>query len=162
MPEVKMTGIDELLRKFSTLERNSQKIIKPALYERAAVALRELKKTTGDLQTSHYDPKNDAPRKYLNHNQKLGLQNSIGVWKMQRSDGKWTVRIGFANYNNLTSKKYLNGQPNLLIARSIEKGTKYNARNDFVGKARKLAQDPAVKAFGKELQEQLNNQFKKS
>ena len=89
--------------------------------------------------------------------QKKGLLDGLGVTKMSDKFGVdyWHVKIGFKGYNGQKTKKYPQGQPNSLIARSIESGTSFRSKHPFVmpaaNKAKKAAEAAMVKKFDEEM-----------
>ena len=71
--------------------------------------------------------------------QKSGLLNGFGVSPMSHRDGYYDVKIGFDGYNSVRTKNYPNGQPNAMIARSVNSGTSFREKNPFVDRAVRLA-----------------------
>lgn len=55
--------------------------------------------------------------------QKKGLQDSLGIARMKATPAGLDVKLGFDGYNEIKTKKYPKGQPNMMIARSINIGT---------------------------------------
>lgn len=78
----------------------------------------------------------------LSEEQKKGLLDGFGVSRMQDDSGYKNVKLGFDGYNSVKTKKYPNGQPNVLIARVTESGSSYQQKTPFVR--------PAVNASRKE------------
>lgn len=78
----------------------------------------------------------------LSEPEKKGLLDGFGVSPMQDDGGYKNVKLGFDGYNSVKTKKYPNGQPNVLIARVTESGSSYRQKTPFVR--------PAVNASRKE------------
>lgn len=55
--------------------------------------------------------------------QKQGLQDSLGIARMKATPSGLDVKLGFDGYNDIKTKKYPKGQPNMMIARSVNIGT---------------------------------------
>ena len=72
-----------------------------------------------------------GPRK----GQVKALKASLGIAKMQDSGGYLHVKIGWDGYNQIKTKRWPNGEPNQMVARSIERGTSFMKANAFVKKA---------------------------
>ena len=62
------------------------------------------------------------------------------------------TKIGFDGYNDVKTKKYPNGQPNMMIARSINAGTSFRRPYPFVQRCGKNAKLPAEAAMATSLQ----------
>ena len=80
---------------------------------------------------------------------KRGLLEGLGITTMEDDNGFYNVKIGFDGYNELRTRKYPKGQPNQLIARSIESGTSISEKRPFV--------TPAIRATRKEAQQAMAN-----
>ncbi len=63
---------------------------------------------------------------------KQGLLDGLGVSPMQEDKGYINVKIGFDGYNDLKTKKYPKGQPNVMIARTLESGSSIAEKRPFV------------------------------
>ena len=79
--------------------------------------------------------------------QKAGLREGFGVAKMQDENGYIHVKIGFDGYNSVTTKNYPQGQPNAMIARSVNSGTSFRQRIPFVDNAVQSQKAAAEKAM---------------
>lgn len=90
--------------------------------------------------------------------QKKDLAASFGLSEMKRDkNGFVYTKAGFDGYGRFKTKKYPNGLPNALLARSIEKGSSVRLRRPFVEKSARSATDEAVKA----MDEVIENEIKK-
>lgn len=89
--------------------------------------------------------------------QKKGLLDGLGITPMSDKYGVdyWHVKIGFDGYNGQKTEKYPQGQPNSMIARSIESGTSFRSKHPFVmpaaNKSKKAAEAAMVKKFDDEM-----------
>ena len=72
------------------------------------------------------------------------MQEGFGITNMRHENGAWNVKIGFEGYNEVQTKTYPNGQPNALIARSVESGSSVRDKTPFIA--------PAVNACRKNAQ----------
>lgn len=91
--------------------------------------------------------------------QKKGLQDSFGITPAANDDGYINVKLGFDGYNSVKTEKYPNGQPNSMIARSLNSGTSFRQKTRFIDKSARSAKAPAEKkmadTFDKKLTELL-------
>lgn len=79
--------------------------------------------------------------------QKVGLLDGFGISRMKDDDGFVNVKLGFAGYNATRTKRYPRGQPNALIARSVNSGTTFRKKTKFVDKAVNSAKKAAEAAM---------------
>lgn len=83
--------------------------------------------------------------------QKRGLLNGLGISSIDRYNGTFDVKIGFAGYNDTVTDQWLRGQPNVLIARSLSSGTSWLIKIPFVRLAVRRVREQAVKEMEKSL-----------
>lgn len=79
--------------------------------------------------------------------QKAGLLDGFGISRMKDDNGFINVKLGFAGYNATRTAKYPRGQPNALIARSVNSGTTFRKKTKFVDKAVNSARKSAETAM---------------
>lgn len=92
-----------------------------------------------------------GPRKV----QKRGLYNSLGIASLQSDAGYLNVKIGFDGYNDVSTRQWPNGQPNQMVARSVERGTSWMKAYPFVKKAAAACRKSVRKAMGKSVEESI-------
>ena len=66
---------------------------------------------------------------------------------LSHDDGVVNVKLGCDGYNSTKTEKYPNGQPNVLIARSVNSGTTFRKKTKFVDKAVDSAKNAAEAAM---------------
>lgn len=134
---------DEYLAKLETLEHSAKaSVIGPAIYSGANIVADEINASISSLATSE-----DPAQGTLNAIQRKGLHDGLGIAKMRNDEGFYNVKIGWDGYNGIKTKKYPKGQPNQMIARSIERGTSFMKANPFVKRAVSRSRARAVKAM---------------
>lgn len=138
-------GLDEYLAKLGNLE--DEGYIKQAIYPAAGVVANAVKNNIETLPEKHGS---DGVTKA----QKEGLLEGFGIAKFENDNGYVQVKLGFEGYNNQTSKKYPNGQPNAMIARSIEGGTSFSKPIRFIS--------PAVRKTTAEAEQMMKTAIDKS
>lgn len=93
--------------------------------------------------------------------QKAGLQHSLGIAPIRNDRGFINVKVGFDGYNRLQSSRWESGQPNTLVARSIEGGTSYMAAHPFIAPAvqstRKTAKNKMKEVVETEIKKRMGD-----
>lgn len=152
---------DEYLAKIEKIARGSkEQIVGPAIYDAADIvtdAVRE--KLSGVPTDERWAPLGTVkagPRKA----ELAGLQNSLGIASLQDDSGFINVKVGFDGYNSIKTATWPNGQPNQLIARSVERGTYFMQANPFMKRAMASARTKALEAMKKKIDENLEKMMK--
>lgn len=89
--------------------------------------------------------------------QKKGLIESFGISPMAHKDGYYNVKLGFDGYNDVKTNDFPGGQPNSMIARSVNSGTSFREKIPFVDRAVKGSKKKAEEAMVKKAE----SEFKK-
>lgn len=106
--------------------KTRQYLIGQAVYKGAGIVADAVRENIEGLKES------DSSRLGVTQKQKQGLLRGLGISKMKVEEGYANVKIGFKGYNKHVSNTYPKGQPNAMIARSLEKGTSYAPGQPFV------------------------------
>lgn len=141
------SGLDDYLAQLQELEENTEDIIKKGIYEGAAVVASEIRSATKSVPVDSGMGTPNDKLNGVNRVQKAGLLDGLGIAPMKEEGLGWNTKIGFDGYNSMRTKKYPSGQPNALIARSVESGTSFRAPHPFVGPASRKAKSKAEKAM---------------
>ena len=75
---------------------------------------------------------------------------------MKHENDGYNVLIGFDGYNGIRTKKYPGGQPNQLIARSVERGTSFRRAYPFIKKTVRSSKAAAQKKMLETYEEEVN------
>jgi len=144
MATFKFEGVDELVKKYEKLEKDSEKIIGEAIYKGAGYVARVIQNSIAGIATDNRNKIGtpDDPLSGPKTIQVIGLQKSLGIAKMRNDNSFRNVKIGFDGYNTLKTKRWPNGQPNMMVARSIESGTSWMQKQPFMRKAEQAAKGP--------------------
>lgn len=128
------TGMDEYLRQLGDLEFTADQYIGKAIYYGADIVADRIK---ANIEAMPVDDTNHPEKRVtgIKSIQKAALAASFGIAKTQNDNGYINVKAGFDGYNKLKSKKYPNGQPNAMIARTYEAGNSFTKKIPFVGPA---------------------------
>ncbi len=154
MAKFEFRGIDEYIDKLDTLRTATKDaIIGRTTYAGAAIVADKVRAATEALAVGK---DSDAAAGAVTAAQKRGLLEGFGISKIQDDNGFINVKLGFDGYNSVKTKKYPNGQPNVLIARAVNSGTTFRKKTRFVDKAvaasRKTAEAKMAEVMDSEIE----------
>ena len=134
MAEIKFKKGDEYLLKLSKLANGAIKeVCGPAIHDAAGLVADNIILAFLQVPTDERFGTEGTPAIGPKKIQKKALYDCYGITKMEEdANGFLNVKIGFDGYSGIKTKKWPNGQPNQLIARSIESGTSYMVKHPFV------------------------------
>lgn len=159
MATMKWSGIDEYLAKLERI-KDPREEIEEAVYKGASVVADAMRAQINALPVKNqYTPEGERASG-ITSVQKKGLQDGFGVAKIRKDGDFYNAKLGFDGYNGQKTKKYPQGQPNSVIARSVCSGTSFRAANDFVGRATRSTKAQAEKAIKDTFEEALAKEFK--
>ena len=138
------SGIDKYTEQLKNLEFAGADIIGAAIYKGADIVADAVKANIQAL-----------PASACTDVEKEGLLDGFGIARMKDENGYFNVKVGFDGYNADKTKKWPNGKPNSMIARSIEGGTSWKARHPFIAPAVKATKDAAEQAMAEEIEKQI-------
>ena len=151
MPSMKVDGLDEIYSKLKTLADGNaiEAVQKHAVYkgmeqikQEMEAQIRALPEQEGYVNIS----KGDAPRSVITKREKEELLKHMGISRMEEKNGTVYNSISFDGYTDIKTKKYPNGIPAVLIARSINSGSSVRQKKPFVRSAKSAAKGKAIKA----------------
>lgn len=155
MASWKFEGLDEYLRQLERLEKDTDETIGKAIYEGAGLVARACASAIDALPVS-----NQYNSGVINSVQKAGLKEGFGISHAE-SDGDYRhVKLGFDGYNNYKTKKYPNGQPNSLIARSINSGSSWRKKNPFMDRATRASKSACEATMQKVIETEIEKTMK--
>lgn len=146
--------LTDFIRKLETLRDDAGEMSKRAVYVGGSIVGDEMKKQIKKIPTvrNYVQGSSGKPIVGGTKEQIDGLIESMGLAPM-RIDGGWmNTKIGFDGYNNVKTKKYPKGQPNMLIARSINSGTSFRRAYPFIERAGNNSKPVAEAAMAATLQ----------
>lgn len=127
---------DEYLAKISKLEAAlKDEVCGSAIYGAAGIVADEIRSQLKAVPTDEGYGTASEPTRGPKAGQKEGLLDALGISSMEEKSGYYDVKIGFDGYNGVTTRRWPNGQPNQMVARSVERGTTWMKANPFVKKA---------------------------
>lgn len=161
MARIRFSRLDDYSLQLSRLAANTEEIAGKAIYAGAGIITDAIRANIEGLQAVSdkegllaYQKKDPAP---LTQTAKQGLLDGLGITPMQNDGGYWNVKVGFDGYNDLQSKKYPNGQPNQMIARSLESGSSIAKKRPFVRPAVNASRKQAEAKMAEVLDQEIKN-----
>lgn len=159
MAKLKMQGLEEYERQLLKLKNISRECIGQAIYDGAGVVADAVKQGIVSLPVDEGPAKRGGMLHGINLAQKQGLSDGFGIARMQDENGFLHVKLGFDGYNSVKTKSFPNGQPNSMIARSLQTGTSFRQRIPFVdqavSKTKQACEDAMKKKFDEALEKAL-------
>ena len=137
---------DEYLAKIARLEASlKSQVLGEAIYGAAGIVADEIRSSLERVPTDEGYGTRESPTRGPTAYQVRGLADSLGIASMQDDGtGYLNVKIGFDGYNGIKTQRWPNGQPNQMVARSVESGTTWMKKNPFVRKAVTASRKRAV------------------
>lgn len=160
MAKMKIKGLDEYASKLQKLSGGeAEKIMRHAVYEGGGYLANQIRAAIQALPAFEGSWQNyKEPITGVSNTQKQGLLDGLGTSSIENSSGFVNVKIGFNGYNDHITKHYPKGQPNILVARSLESGSSIGAKMPFV----RPCVNSNKKAVVKILAEETDNGIKKA
>lgn len=155
MAKFQFEGVDELIAQYKKLDNKTEEVIGHAIYMGAGVVMRTVVNAVEGLSTDNHYGTADNPTTGPSTIQKIGLQRSLGIAKMRNDNGFYNVKIGFDGYNNVKTKTWPQGQPNSMVARSVESGTSWMRKQPFMRQAEQSARKPCEEAMSKSVDKDI-------
>ena len=141
-------GIDNYIKQLNKLQQSTKDgIVGKTVYAGAAVVADAVKDAIRALPVGSGHAAQGELVDTVTLPQKEGLLDGFGISRMKDDDGFVNVKLGFDGYNSTKTEKYPNGQPNVLIARSVNSGTTFRKKTKFVDKAVDSAKKAAEAAM---------------
>lgn len=165
MATFKTQGLDKYVAQLERLGKKTDTVISEAVYEMAKVVADEVKANlialpsvpdTEGLKAFASEPQQKIP---ITKAQKWGLVHSFGIASLRNEGGFIHVKIGFDGYNEVKTKTFPKGQPNVLIARSIESGSSTREKTPFLRPALAAARKQAIEAARVKFDEAIHDTF---
>jgi len=159
MARLKYKDLSDYTKKLMALGGITEcnRVFKMALFDGAAVVANAMREEIDGLPVdnkAHGSP--EHPINTITSVEKAGLQRCFGTAPMRRDDVAWTTSAGFWGYNMAHTRSYPNGQPNAMIAASIEGGTSWRVPNRFITRALRKSREKAQAAMAATADQQIS------
>lgn len=142
MATISFPGMEAYLRSFDKIASEVPRIESQALFDGAGLL--------ADAVGQEIDGLTE-----LNQIQRRDLRKGMGIAGFWSENGATVTKIGFEGYNSIKTRRWPNGQPNAMIARSLIRGTSWMRANRFTARAAKKARETCIKA----MQERVDREF---
>lgn len=151
MAKLKMQGLEKYEQQLLKLKDISREAIGQAIYDGAGIVADQVMANIQSLPVDERGYTKEGTLHGVTSLQKAGLAEGFGIAKLQDESGYAHVKLGFNGYNGVKSKTYPNGQPNSMIARSVNSGSSFRDRIPFVDNAvnakKSAAEQAMIKKF---------------
>lgn len=155
MATMKMRGLEEYEAQLLQLQNLSRECIGRAIYAGAKEIADQVKQAIESLPIDERQVKNGETLHGISAAQKQGLIDGFGIARLQDDNGFLNVKLGFHGYNSVRTNSYPNGQPNSMIARSVNSGSSFRDKIPFVDNAvnakKSACEQAMIKAFDEEI-----------
>ena len=156
---VNFKELDLLDRKLKLLAKETNGICKMAIFDGADIAITAVKKQINELDrvpdvVAINCWKKSSPC-LISVSQKNGLRESIGISRMKVKGKIISNRVGFDGYNDVKTRRWPNGQPNVMIAASCEHGSSAMLEQPFIRTAYYLSKSAVQRAMVKTATDQI-------
>lgn len=166
MAKIELEGFDTYIRQVEALKADSEKVCKATVFPGAQIladAMRQAVDALPTISDNHAMGNWQAGKTSdaLSFSQKTGLQESLGISAIKKDrSGMVQTSVGFTGYNSVKTHAHPNGQPNALVARSLEKGTSALKRNRFVENTVRTVKPQILEAMQQEADAQIERIMK--
>ena len=157
MARFEFSGIGNYIKRMNKLQQSTKDgVVGKTVYAGAAVVADSVRRAIQALRVGDGRAQGGGLVDTVTLPQKAGLLDGFGISRMKDDDGFVNVKLGFDGYNSTRTEKYPRGQPNALIARSVNSGTTFREKTKFVDKAvnssKKAAEAAMDAAFSREIE----------
>lgn len=129
MAKWKVEGMEEYIRQLEALGQNTDESIKRAVYVGAGIVADSAKAALNGIITDDDAHKKDGEiRRGPTSEEKASLISGFGLSKMRNDNGYINTKLGFHGKN-------VNGLNNSGVARQIESGTSWMAKQPVISRA---------------------------
>ena len=160
MAKMKFKGLEEYENQLLKLQDITRECIGEAIYSGAKEIADAVKASIQSLPIDNRLVKNGEMLNGISIPQKKGLSEGFGIARLENSNGFLNVKLGFSGYNSVKTKQYPAGQPNSVIARSVNSGTSFRQKIPFIDNAVRQNKDAAEKAMKDKFDEALKKAWK--
>lgn len=160
MASIVVEGFSDMIQLMEMTASQTKRICGRALYPGAEIVAdickRKLENLKTDDQLFRITEKFGDLRSGPTTRQKKFLIESMGIARMRKTRDGWDVKLGFDGYNDIVSDRWPNGQPNAVIARSVNKGTSFMRAQPFMEQSIKEGEKACIAAIEKAFDEEID------
>jgi len=174
-------GLDDFIQALDSLQEHTNEMVEEAIKPGAGCVADEVRSAIRSLPRLEREPRNfkgtkDTGKPKAKHKpsgrlpagitdvEREGLLNAakkqgMGLAPIRNDDGFINTKLGFDGYNRHVTPSYPKGHPNVMVARSLEKGTSYRAPTPFIKPAANRTKAKAEKLMVEKFQTELKKQM---
>ena len=128
---ISFDGLDAYRDQLRGIEQHVPGMVNASLYQGAAILADAVQNEIAGLRQ-------------LTPEARQGLKEGLGIARFWHENGATVTKIGWTGYNRKRTKRWPNGQPNAMIARSVQRGTSWMRADRFTTRAAKKARQKAI------------------
>lgn len=151
-----LVGLDEAMKRLEELGARTDELMSKALYEGAKVMADGLKDAIRALPEDSGFKKAGELRNVVDPKDKEDMLSHMGISRFRNETGRVYARISFDGYGQIATKKFPNGRPVVLIARSINSGSSVRMKHPFIKPTVNQYKSAAMDAMRKVVLDELN------
>lgn len=159
-----LEGLSDFSKKLARLGQiaYADRVCKMALYDGAKVVADSMREEISALPIDNGHGTAEKPLNGVGTLQKEGLLVGFGIAPMRKDGSVWDTKAGFDGYNGLHTSAFPSGQPNAMIAASVESGTSFRRKNPFITRALRKSREKAQAAMAATADSQINQIMEES
>lgn len=155
--KLNVKGMDDFIGALNSLNADVEKIVSSAMYDGAKLLIEECKKNIQNLPVENGYMQPGRQRNCCTDSEKKDLLDNIGISSFSKQNGKVSTAIGFhGGYSSHKTKKYPNGVPIVLIARSIESGSSVRVKHPFMRTAVNSTKERITTLMQEKMRDEIN------
>ena len=157
MAKIVMKGIEEYANRLSSLFKDTEGIVRKAVFRGASVVADEIKSGLKAIPTIRNNEigTESNPISGVTKKQKSDLIEAFGLAPIENKRGYIQTKAGVDGYGSVPTKKYPNGVPNAMLMRSVESGTSFRKKTPVFRPAVNRAKERCITEMKKTIDEEL-------
>lgn len=155
MPRLKIEGLEDMIEIAEKLTGGFSAVGTAAVYAGAGKAAEVIESAIRSLPEQQGYMKEGQQRNVVTRDEKACMINGLGISHIENVGGIVSAAVGFNGYTNHRTKKYPNGVPIPLVARSVESGSSVRVKHPFMRNAVKSNEQSIKAAMEKAAQQTL-------
>ena len=162
MAKFQFEGVDDYIAQLDKIYGDTDEIMGAAIYEGAAVVINAIRSNLESLQTDERFGTSENPIIGPKAIQKYWLSRSLGIAELRKDGTFWNVKIGFDGYNSVKTIRWPQGQPNAMVARSVESGTSFMQKQPFIRPAEHNSWVKCERAMAETIDKEITKRVKET
>lgn len=165
MASFKCEGMEEFIETCIFTERSLDGIVGRSIYPGAKIMGDAIKAATAGIPVDdtlfRFSAQYGRLRRGITSRQKKALIDSMGIAEIKKNWFGYNVKIGWDGYNDIVTERWKDGQPNAMIARSLNSGTSFLQKYPFVDVTVNAYANPTVQAISEQFDKELDKIWNK-